>query len=226
MVLVLKFFAGYSVLIYLVLAFGLLFAVRALVRARRELNESIFGLERELANRHITQAVTGLSIILLIGIGELILTVFLIPNLPALSILSTPTMNPLVTPTTTIPPELLATLGVNTPQPTGTAQSVGCIPGQIAITSPKPGDTIKGKIDLIGTANIPNFGFYKYEYSPLGVDTWDTIQAGDQVRQDEKLGSWDTSEITPGYYNLRLVVSDYQGNSLPACIIPVQIAAP
>jgi hypothetical protein len=135
-------------------------------------------------------------------------------------------MNPLITPTITIPPELLATIGVLTPESTPTAQTTGCIPGQIMITSPKPGDVIKGQVILIGTANIPNFGFYKYEFSALGTDVWSTIQANREVKQDVELGGWDTSEVSPGDYNLRLVVLDNQNNELPPCIVPVRVAAP
>jgi hypothetical protein len=223
---ILHFFTSYTILIYLLLVIGLIFAIRSLVRARREMGESLYGLEREVAHRHTSQAVAALSIIAFLAIAEFVLIVFLAPNLPAISLLGTPTMNPLITPTNTIPPELLATIGVLTPEPTPTAQTTGCIPGQIMITSPKPGDVIKGQVKLVGTANIPNFGFYKYEFSPLGSDVWSTIEANNKVKLDGELGSWDTSEVSPGDYNLRLVVIDNQGNTLPPCIVPVQVAAP
>jgi hypothetical protein len=223
---ILHFFTSYAILIYLLLVVGLMFSVRSLVRARREMGESLYGLERETAHRHTSQAVAALSLIVLLALAELVLTVFLAPNLPASSLLVTPTMNPLITPTITIPPELLATIGVLTPESTPTAQTTGCIPGQIMITSPKPGDVIKGQVILVGTANIPNFGFYKYEFSALGTDVWSTIQANREVKQDVELGGWDTSEVSPGDYNLRLVVIDNQGNVLPPCIVPVRVAAP
>jgi hypothetical protein len=223
---ILHFFTRYAILIYLLLVIGLIFAIRSLVRARYEMGESLYGLEREAAHQHINQAIAALSLIVFLGIAELVLTVFLAPNLPALFLLVTPTINPLITPTNTIPPELLATIGVITPVVTLTAQTTGCIPGQIMITSPKPGDVVKGQVILVGTANIPNFGFYKYEFSPLGTDVWSTIGADRKVKQDIELGSWDTSEVTPGDYNLRLVVTDNQGNALPPCIVPVQVATP
>ncbi len=222
---ILHFFTSYTILIYPLLVIGLMFAIRSLVRARREMGESLYGLEREAAQRHTSQAVAALSLIVTLAIAELVLTVFLAPNLPAISLLVTPTMNPLITPIYTILPDLLATLGVLTPEPTPTAQTTGCIPGQIMITSPKPGDIVQGQITLVGTANIPNFGFYKYEFSLFGTDVWQTIEAGHQVRQDANLGPWDTSTVTPGDYNLRLVVRDNQGNALPPCIVPVRVAA-
>jgi len=223
---ILHFFSRYAILIYLLLVIGLMFAIRSLIRARNEMGESLYGLEREAAHQHTNQAIAALSLIVFLAIAELVLTVFLAPNLPALFLLFTPTINPLITPTNTIPPELLATIGVLTPVATPTAQTTGCIPGQIMITSPKPGDVVKGQVILVGTANIPNFGFYKYEFSPTGTDVWSTIQANREVMQDIELGRWDTSEVTPGDYNLRLVVIDNQGNALPPCIVPVQVATP
>jgi hypothetical protein len=226
MVAILHFFTSYVILIYLLLVVGLMFAIRSLVRARSEMGESLYGLEREAARRHTSQAVAALSLIVFLAIAEMVLTVFLAPNLPALSLLITPTINPLITPTTTFPPELLATIGVLTPLATPTAQTTGCIPGQIMITSPKPGDLVKGQVILIGTANIPNFGFYKYEFSPLGSDIWSTIQANREVKQDVELGRWDTSEVSPGDYNLRLVVINNRGDALPPCVVPLRVTAP
>ncbi len=94
------------------------------------------------------------------------------------------------------------------------------------LTSPKPGDIIKGQVTLVGTADVPNFGFYKYEFSALGADVWYTIQANPQVTDGGNLGNWDTSEVTPGDYNLRLVVFDNQGNPFPPCVVPVRVQSP
>jgi hypothetical protein len=223
MVAILHFFTSYAILIYSLLIIGLIFSVRSIVLARREMGKSLYGLEREAAHRHTSQAVAAFSIVMLMIIAELVLTVFLAPNMPAISWLATPTMNPLITPTNTIPPELLATMRFLTPASTQTAQAIGCIPGQIMINSPKPGDVIKGQVILIGTANIPNFGFYKYEFSPSRTNMWSTIQANREVKQDAELGRWDTSEVSPGDYDLRLVVIDNQGNELPPCIVPVRV---
>jgi hypothetical protein len=188
--------------------------------------ESLYGLEQESAQRHSRQGIAALSLIAVLAMAEMVLIVFLAPNLPASSLLVTPTMNPLITPTITISSELLATFGGVTPQSTPTAQATGCIPGQIMITSPKPGDVIKGQVIILGTANIPNLGFYKYEFLPFGTEAWQSIQASHTVIQDGELGPWDTSQVPPGDYNLSLVVVDNQGASLPACIVPVRVVAP
>lgn len=226
MVSILQFFNNYAILIYLFLVTGLVFAIRSFTRARREMGASLYGLERETARQHISQATAGISLILFLAVAELVLLVFLSPNMPAYSLLVTPTMDPLITATGTLPPGFLATLGAGTPVSTPTAQTTGCIPGQIMITSPKPGDVVRGDVELTGTANIPNFGFYKYEFSPIGSEGWSTIQADRKIKQNESLGTWDTTEVTPGDYNLRLVVTDNQGNLLPACIVPLRVTSP
>ncbi len=166
---VLSFFVRLAPLIFLLLALGVLFGIRRMVKARTEMRAAAFGLEREIAHRHTSQAISTLVLVGFLAFAEFVLVVFLVPNIPALSRLATPTMNPLLTPTSTFPLELVETLGAGTPAATPTAQATGCIPGQIDITSPKAGDQIQGSITLIGTATIPNFGFYKYEFSPIGV---------------------------------------------------------
>jgi hypothetical protein len=209
------------------LALGLIFGLRQITRARAEERGAAFGMEREIAQNHMRQATATLGVITFLALAEFALVVFIVPNIPGLTQLATPTMNPLTTPTGTFPLEFMETLGVVTPGgPTATAEATGCIPGQIDITTPKSGDTVKGSIELVGSANVPNFGFYKYEFAPLGSDTWATILANNKVVQDGNLGNWDTSAITPGDYQLRLVVSDNKGNNLPACVVPVRIIAP
>jgi hypothetical protein len=223
---ILHFFSSYSILIYLLLIIGLMFAFRRWIRARSEMSGSLYGLEREIAYRHTSQAVAAIFLIVFLAIAELILIVFLVPNLPAFSLLITPTLNPLLTPINTVPPELLANSRDSTRVSTATAQTIGCIPGQIMITSPKPGGVVRGQVILVGTANIPNFGFYKYEFSPMGTEVWSTIQANREVKQDVELGPWDTSEVSPGDYDLRLVVVNSQGDALPPCVVPVRVATP
>jgi len=223
---ILRFFTSYAIPIFLVVALGLMRAIRSLLRARREMGESLYGLEREAAQRHTRQAITAISLIIFLAAAELVLIVFLAPNMPAFSLLVTPTINPLITQTNTIPPGLLSGGGSLTPGSTPTARSTGCIPGQIMITSPKPGEIVKGQVILLGTADIPNFGFYKYEFSPLGTNAWTTVQADREVKKNVELGPWDTSEVTPGDYDLRLVVIDNQGFALPPCIVPIRVIAP
>jgi hypothetical protein len=226
MIAVLGLFHLLAPLIFTFLALGALFGIRGTIKARTELQGAAFGLEREIAHRHMSQAISVLVLVGFLAFAEFVLVVFLVPNIPALSRLATPTMNPLLTPTGTFALVFEQTLGTGTPGSTPTVQATGCIPGQIDITSPKAGDKIQGSITLKGTANVPNFGFYKYEFSPIGADAWAAILASRTPVQDGDLGNWDTSAIATGDYQLRLVVTNNQGNELPACIIPLRIKAP
>ena len=94
------------------------------------------------------------------------------------------------------------------------------------VSSPQPSGEVQGKIVISGTIDVPNFGFYKYEYAPQGSETWSTIAAGDKTIREGELGAWDTSQLTPGDYQLRLLVTDNLGKALPACIVPVHVIAP
>jgi len=206
--------------VYLILIIGLLISLRSFLTTIREQRNLVFGLEREIIHLRVVKSVTSIIIIGLLIIGEFTLVTFLSPILPASTLITTPTINPLLIPQGT----LIIGQGSETSSPVATPlQATGCIIGQINITEPKPGQEIRGEVKLIGTADIPNFGFYKYEFAPQGSDAWSTILAGREAVVDGDLGSWDLTELTPGDYVLRLVVFDNINTELPMCLIPVRV---
>ena len=223
MVPILRFFVMYAPFVYGALVIGFLLASRGLFRSLREKKKAVFGLEQEISMHRVRRSLAVVLVIVLLVLAEVILQVFLAPSLPGVTVLSTPTLNLFAIPTTTLSPEMLAALGNATAPAPATAEASGCIPGQISITSPKPGEDISGDVVLKGTASIPNFGYYKYEFSVVGSANWSTINAGRTAVQDGDLGYWDVSQLATGDYLLRLVVTDNQGNALPACIVPVHI---
>ena len=220
-----RFLASYEGLIYILLALGGLFAFRWLWKSWRELHESVFGLEREFAMRRLSQALAVSLLILVMFFGELFLASFVVPSLPSTDLLATPTMdilNQTEGALSSSPTTLLTAL----PPASDTSSTSGCIPEQLIITSPEPGQEVSGSVTLVGTVDIPNFGFYKYEVSPQGTETWATISAGREIVQNGDVGFWDTSTLTPGDYQLRLLVTDSQGQSYPPCVISVRVSAP
>jgi hypothetical protein len=217
-----KFLASYEGLIYIVFAIGGLFAFRWLWTSWREWQTAVYQLEREFSLRRLSQAIAICALIVLMFCAEFFLASFIIPNLPAEFFVSTPTLDVFATPTGTLSADMMTQFAAALPI-ISTPSTSGCMPDQLTITSPKPGAEVTGLIDLIGTVNIPNFGFYKYEVAPQGSDTWATVSAGREVVVNGKIGTWDTSALTPGDYQLRIVVTDNQGQSLPACIIPVRV---
>jgi hypothetical protein len=222
MVDLLKFLADYEVLIYLVLAIGGMFSFRWLYRSWREWRVAVFSLEREFSLRRLGRSALISFLIAFFFCFEFSIASFVLPSLPADFFLATPTLDFISSPTGTLSTEMMTQFAG---QPGAPAQpnAAGCTPGQIELTYPGPGSEIKGAIELTGTVNIPNFGFYKYEVAPAGSDTWATIAAGREVVVDASLGRWDTTALTPGDYQLRLVVIDNQGTSLPPCVVPVQV---
>ncbi len=223
---VLNFFVRFAPLIYGLLAIGLFLGIRRLAQSRSERREAIYGLEREIAHRHTSQAVTTITLVGFLGVAEFVLIAFLAPSLPAFVQLSTPTMNALMLQTGTLSPDMIATLNALPPGTTPTGQTGGCVAGSINISVPKSGEEIRGSVELKGDADVPNFGFYKYEFAPLGSVEWAAIEANRTPVKDGSLGKWDTSSIPQGDYQLRLVVTDNQGNELPACVIPIRIKTP
>jgi hypothetical protein len=218
-----QFLSTYEVLIYIVLAIGGLFAARWLWRSWGEWRRAVYSLEKEFALRRIGRSVASLTLILVLSCGELITASFIVPNLPASFFLATPTLDLFATPTGTISAQLATQIALTPlPVPT-TVGGDGCVAGKLVITTPKAGTQISGIVDIQGTANIPNFGFYKYEVAPLNSDAWATISAGRDVVIESSLGKWDTTALNPGDYQLRLVVTDNQGQSLPPCVIPVRV---
>jgi hypothetical protein len=224
---VFRFLANYEGLIYILLALGALFTVRQIIRSWYEVREAVFGLEREYAVRRLSQAIALTVFIGALFMLELIVASFLAPALPSAGNLATPTL------------DMIQNSGepsLSEPSPAGTGfppsnplpetLGNGCIPGQLTFTSPNPGQEVSGTVTLEGTANIENFGFYKYEVAPQGSDAWATISAGRGIVINGELGLWDTSVLNPGDYALRLVATDNQGESTTPCMIPVRILAP
>lgn len=218
-----KFLASYEVLIYIVLAIGALFAFRSLWRSWSDWRVAVFSLEREFSARRLARSGVISFIIIIFFCAEFFMATFIIPGLPADFFLTTPTLDLISTPTGTLSPAMMTQYANLPPQGTQAVGATGCISGQLELTNPQPGDEIKGSIELTGTVNVQNFGFYKYEVAPQGSDTWATIAAGRTAVTDGLLGNWDTTALTPGAYQLRLVAVDNQGNILPPCIVPVQV---
>jgi hypothetical protein len=223
MAVVYQFLGTYEVLIYIGLAIAGLITVRWLWQSWNEWRRAVYSLEREFALRRMSQSIAFVTVLLVLFCGEFVAASFVIPSLPASYFIPTPTLDLLSTPTGTISAELATQIAL-TPRPgAASVNASGCAVNTLNITAPKAGAEVKGKIDIHGTADIPNFGFYKYEVAPLNTDTWATISAGRSVVVDGLLGQWDTTALTPGDYQLRLVVTDNQGQSLPPCVIPLRV---
>ncbi|MBE9524568.1 MAG: hypothetical protein IMY76_05680, partial [Chloroflexi bacterium] len=148
---------------------------------------------------------------------------FIIPAVPEASPLLTPTLDVLVS--SDIEPEA-AQIESSSPLPNLQVSESGCVLGLINITSPEANETVSDVVEITGSANIPNFGFYKFETTSVDNQTWLTIQAGDVLVEDGLLGYWDTSRLSTGDYLLRLIVTDNQGTASIPCMIQLRVESP
>lgn len=227
----LGFFRAFEMWIYLLLGLGGLIYIRKFLIAWQDLRGATFGLERESAQARLNQSASILVLVLTMVLTEFILVSFIAPAMPGAASLPTPTLDLLATPTITLPPGTEQAGSIEPTTPTDLAEAAptanpGCIPNEIEIIIPQNGEEIRGVVPVVGTANIPNFGFYKFEIKRPEETVWLTIQAGNVPIENGKLGDWDTSRLSPGDYQLALVVVDNQAKPSEPCIVQVRISLP
>jgi len=220
-----RFVVNYEVGIYIVLGIVLLINLRRLLSARISLRKANFGLEREVAQKRIRSAFTFIFLVSLLGLSNFILVSVASIRYPGITQIATPTIDLLSTQTPYTEEGIAPNSTPQELQQTQTAIAVtGCVPDQLEWIDPKAGDEIRGSIDLIGTVNLPNLGFYKYEYRYQGDEIWTPISAGNKPVVEEALGgTWNTKQLQPGNYYLRLVVSDNMNNLVKPCEIEVKV---
>lgn len=220
----LRLLTQYEFLFYLVISIILVVFGLRVWRAWREWSTSLFGLEKEHKQQQINQGISVLIITIALGIGLFVLTTFVAPSVPGVQLVPTPTADLTAQPTLTISTPTISMTTTGLIPTLAAILDMGCVPDKVQWTDPINGDGISGKYVLKGTVNVPNLGYYKFEYAPADSENWTTIAAGNRTIMNEPLGgSWDTGSLTPGEYKLRLVVTNNQNEPLPECIINVMI---
>ena len=96
-------------------------------------------------------------------------------------------------------------------------------PGCDHLTEPKSGAKVWGTLVAKGTADIPDFAYYKLEQRKDGLDGWHWIMSGNIPVHDGTLGMWDTRTVPDGDYFFRLVIVDGTGNYPPPCEVVVKV---
>ena len=245
---VLRILAEYQWWIYGFLFLIFLFYLRRAIVARREGVRSIFRLEQEQARGRYGRSVLLAAIVLLLAAA-----VFFAANY-GLTALSPPpeeptptaTTGPLAAPTltstpapATITPTATATLERPTrpPRPTETPDVVvtetpvvrppSCPNPAARITSPGVNQVIRGNFTVRGTANIPNFQYYKVEVGPGGNPRdheWTVVgQLHNTPQAGGTLATFNSGAYGVGTYTLRLVVVDQTGNYPEPCRVTVNV---
>jgi hypothetical protein len=231
MTVLVKLIADYAVWLYLLLGLVAFLFLRAYMVARRDRDNSIFALERESATGRMAQTTMGFLVILIIIGGvfytshtlveeiplpELTRLVVLPPSPTPPPLLPTPTPTDTPRPRPTLPPLEVAV----TPSPeVSTGAPPQCPSPGVHISEPGNGATVSGVIQIIGSASIPDFWYYKFEFKGNGFGDWTFIQRFDQAINGGILGAWDTRSVPSGDYQFRLVAVDKTGNYPEPCAV-------
>ena len=98
-------------------------------------------------------------------------------------------------------------------------ESILAARGTVEIARPEQDETISGVVEIRGSATDDSFFYYQLEYSPRGR-VWMPIGQPHYTSQvqDGVLGTWDTSKVAPGRYQLRLNLADTMGNHVQSTI--------
>ena len=133
--------------------------------------------------------------------------------LPTPTPTGTPRPRPTLPPLETITPTLEIALGV----------PANCLNPGVRISEPGTGATVSGVIQIIGSASIPEFSYYKFEFQGNGFGDWTFIQRFDNSINGGILGAWDTRSVPSGDYEFRLVVVDKTGNYPEPCTVLLSV---
>ena len=104
--------------------------------------------------------------------------------------------------------------------------SEACRNESARFSAPCPDASISGIVPIVGTANIPDFSFYKVQFLPeskYADGTWGELYQSDTPVVNGTLMEWHTGTVPPGAYWLRLLVTKRDGNYPPPCELRVVV---
>lgn len=247
------FVESVAVGLYVFTALGLLWSFRNFLRARRELRESQFRLEREQAQQRGGKALTvvflSLNILVMVwGTANMAAPTWreglpptLDPNFARNRAYQTSTAENSggfqLTPRTDANGDIIPITAPPPSTPKGTIlpsnPREGCIRDQAWIDFPDNGQVVFDVIPIRGTANIQDFAFYRFEIRPDTGSSdamFSTIGGaqGDYVQAvvDGELGQLVPLNYLPGNYRYRLVVFDSTSTMRASCEISIIISDP
>lgn len=113
------------------------------------------------------------------------------------------------------------------PTPTPALKPAACA-RQVQIVRPLEGQHVSGVVQIIGTASIDNFQFYKLEYAighlPLDNSAFKSInEIYTTPVVDTVLGTWYVGNMPSGPYTLRLTAVDKRGQFPRPCEVHIFI---
>ena len=225
------FLVDYQLWIYAVLGVLALVYLIRVITAWRERYSTIFGLERDDAQRRLNSGLAIFVLLLLLIGAEFVLVTFVIPEWPL--VMMTPT--PVPAAAEEEQPMITRSAGdgglviLSTPEGAEGGGAVsrlssGCIPNQLEWLSPRSGDVIEGSYTLEATVNVKDMAFYNWAFASVDAqDSWQTLSAGNLPVIEGELGLWATSQVANGDYVLRLTVYDLNNQELPSCDVYIRV---
>lgn len=224
------FLVDYQIWIYAVLGVLALIYLIRVISAWKERYSTIFGLEREDAQRRLNSALAVFILLILLIAAEFILVTFVIPEWPMVMMTQTPEPTaeeemPMITPPSDNGGLTVVSTPVGAPANSAVSRlSSGCIPNQLEWLSPVSGDVIEGSYMLEATVNVQDMAFYNWAFSPVeDQQNWQTLSAGNLPVIENDLGLWATTQVANGDYVLRLMVYDLNNQQLPPCDIYIRV---
>jgi hypothetical protein len=216
MVTFLTFLQDYEMVWYYLMGLIALWYAYRFLAAQVRLAKSKFGLERELFQGQRNAAFGRLALVLLAAGGMYAAVRYGLPEAQRIERLrakagavNLPTITPTPTP--------LELFGIDVS---------GCNNPQARIVSPRPGEAVKGKVEIVIVADIENFAFYRLElYRSDEPDALVTLFNDDVAAAEAEPYSWtwDSSTVTPGVYHLQLTVLDAELDFPKPCVVPIQV---
>jgi len=87
------------------------------------------------------------------------------------------------------------------------------------ITSPRDGAQLRGVVQISGTATDPKFDHYELTWAAQSAaDNWQVIAVVQNQIVNGSLGTWDTTQLQPGVYLLRLRVVRNEDKSIETVV--------
>ena len=230
------FLVDYQIWIYAVLGvLAFIYLIRFLT-ALHERQSTIFGLERDDAQRRLNSALAIFILLMLLIGAEFILVTFVIPEWPMVMMTPAPTQiaeaegeeemmvsNPYASAGgLTI---VSTPVGGTAPESSAVSRlSSGCIPNQLEWLAPRSGDVIDGNYILEANVNVRDMAFYNWGFSLVDdQQNFQTLSAGNLPVIEGELGLWATSQVANGDYVLRLTVYGLDNEALSPCDVYIRV---
>jgi hypothetical protein len=239
--------------LYILIGVGIFWTWRRLMRARAAYRSTHFELERDIARYERSNAITILILLIeiglvIVGIQQVVAPairtdagiertvllddgefntpvpsrsdntaidpsgVNLTPDDPSQRVLATPTLTP--TPVGTIVPNAPPAIGCDTPD--------------AVLQIPANGMRVFEPITVVGTANMADFAFYRFEIKgPQTLESFATLAEYTQpVPELGELGQFVPSFYSPGTYQFRVTVFDSTNTMGASCTVNIYISEP